>query len=297
MATRRIPVLVAPMFLVSGPELVIAAAHAGIVAAFPAPNARDTDTLAQWMAQTQQGASNGSWGVNMIVHKSYDRFDEELELVKEFKPPIVSTALGSPRRVANIVQGYGGIVIADVTTPTLAKKAAEAGVDALIAVSHGAGGHTGQYHPFALINEIRQFWKGPLGLAGAITTGREIRAAQILGADFVVMGTRFIATQESLASTAYQDMLITCGLEDLIASDSISGVMANWLRPSLENHPAYSDAPPEKPDISFSGNISAGSRAWKDTWSAGHGVGSIQAVQSVEQVVSQLQHEYNQYSL
>lgn len=289
----RLPLMVAPMFLVSGPELALAAEKAGVIGSFPAPNARDVATLRQWMSQVKESIGIGSWALNMIVHRSYERFDAELELVREFRPAIVSTALGSPRRVLETVHGYGGIVMADVTTPTLARKAMEAGVDVLVLVTHGAGGHTGTYHPFALLHEVRQFWSGPLGLAGAVTCGQDIRAAQILGADFVVMGTRFVATTESLANDPYRRMLVESGIEDLVASSAISGVMANWLKGSIEGYVEMmpGESPQHQP-IDFSGNISVAPKAWKDVWSAGHGVGSITEVQSVSEVITQLQEQY-----
>jgi len=288
----RLPLMVAPMFLVSGPELAIAAERAGIIGSFPAPNARDVPALRQWMRRMHDELEAGPWALNMIVHRSYERFDQELRLVEEFRPAIVATALGSPRRVMDVVHGYGGIVMADVTTPTLARKAAEAGVDVLVLVTHGAGGHTGNCHPFALLHEVRRFWSGPLGLAGAISCGRDIRAAQVLGADFVVMGTRFIATAESLARDGYRDMLVASGIEDLVASAEISGVMANWLKGSLQNHSAAPAPAGQSTQIDFSGNISVAPKAWKDVWSAGHGVGGITQVQSVAQVVDELQEQY-----
>jgi len=232
-----LPLMAAPMFLVSGPELVIACAEAGIVGSYPAANARNIDILREWMTQTRDGVAarsrDGVWALNMIVHSSYDRFDAELALVAEFQPKIVSTALGSPKRVLDTVHGYGGIVMADVISPALARKAADAGADVLIVVTQGAGGHTGHYHPFALIAEIRKFWSGPLGLAGAITTGADIRAAQLLGADFVLAGTRFIATHESLAEADYRELIVSSRLEDLVATKAVSGVLANWLKPTL----------------------------------------------------------------
>ncbi|TFL15843.1 nitronate monooxygenase [Pusillimonas caeni] len=289
---NRLPLMVAPMFLVSGPDLAIAAEKSGVIGSFPAPNARDVPALRQWMVRIRDEIAAGSWALNMIVHRSYERFDQELALVEEFRPPIVATALGSPRRVMDAVHGYGGIVMADVTTPTLARKAVDAGVDVLVLVTHGAGGHTGTCHPFALLHEVRQFWPGPLGLAGAISCGRDIRAAQVLGADFAVMGTRFIATVESLAGEGYRDMLVASGIEDLVASAEISGVMANWLKGSIQKNGEAAPAASKKTEIDFSGNISVAPKAWKDVWSAGHGVGGITRVQSVMEVVDQLQEQY-----
>lgn len=291
-----LPLMVAPMFLVSGPELVCASAQAGVVGSFPAANARDLDVLQQWMQRIAETVSaigpQAVWSVNMIVHSSYDRFQAELELVQAFKPPVVSTALGSPRRVLDTVHGYGGIVVADVTTPALARKAADAGADVLVLVTHGAGGHTGSYHPFALLHEIRSFWSGPLGLAGAITFGSDILAAQVAGADFVLAGTRFIATHESLAEDAYRQMLVQSSMDDLVATKAVSGVMANWLKPTLDRAGITPEQWREDKRIDFSGDIATAPKAWKTVWSAGHGVGGIQAIASVEQVVQQLLREY-----
>lgn len=288
--------MAAPMFLVSGPELVIACARAGIIGSYPAANARSVDVLEQWMAQTreqiQQGNANAAWAMNMIVHSSYDRFDQELALVKKYQPKIVSTALGSPRRVLDTVHGYGGIVMADVINPSLAKKAADAGADVLVLVTNGAGGHTGNYHPFALMAEIRRFWQGPLGLAGAVTNGRDIRAAQLLGADFVLAGTRFIAVPESLAEAEYRDMVVTSTIEDLVETKAVSGVLANWLKPTLEKAGFTADMLKEEKKIDFSGDIVAAPKAWKTVWSAGHGVGGIERVESTADVVEALYSDY-----
>lgn len=298
MARSTLPLMAAPMFLVSSPELVMACAQAGIVGAFPAANARNLDTLHDWMARTQAAVLAHSpeavWSLNMIVHSSYDRFTQELALVSQFQPKIVSTALGSPKRVLEVVHGYGGIVMADVVNPTMAKKAAEAGADVLVLVSQGAGGHTGHYHPFALLAEIRKFWSGPLGLAGAITTGTDIRAAQLLGADFVLAGTRFIASAESLADPAYQAEIVSSTLEDLVATKAVSGVLANWLKPSLDRAGLSADQLREERKIDFSGDIAAAPKAWKHVWSAGHGVGGIHRTDTVQGIVSQLYGEYAQ---
>ena len=296
MATSTLPLMAAPMFLVSGPALVVACARAGIIGSYPAANARNIEVLEQWMAQTrdgvQQGNAEASWALNMIVHSSYDRFTAELELVAKYQPKVVSTALGSPKRVLETVHGYGGIVMADVINLTLARKAADAGADVLVLVTNGAGGHTGTYHPFALLAEVRRFWDGPLGLAGAITTGTDIRAAQLLGADFVLAGTRFIATEESLAEPAYRDLLVASQLEDLVQTKAVSGVLANWLKPTLEQAGFTPEQLKEEKKIDFSGDIVAAPKAWKTVWSAGHGVGGIDRVDQVSEVVAQLRSEY-----
>lgn len=290
----RLPVMAAPMFLVSSPEMVIAASRAGIVGTYAAPNARNVEALDDALAAIVAGTERGGapWALNMIVHSSYDRFPLELELVKRYRPKLVTTALGSPRRVLEHVHEYGGYVMADVISPALARKAVEAGVDGLILVTSGAGGHTGTYHPFAFLVEVRKFWDGPIGLAGAISTGTDIRAAQMAGADFAVLGTRFIAAQESLAQPEYRELLVRSSMEDLVLTKAVSGVSANWLRPTLERA-GLSDAQiKEEKKIDFSGDISTAPKAWKDVWSAGHGVGAVAAVEPLGTIVDALADEY-----
>ena len=299
----RLPVMAAPMFLVSSPDLVVASARAGIVGTYAAPNARDVAALdvalgsiaEQVEAQARtRGAEHPvvPWALNMIVHSSYDRFDAEMALVERYRPGIVTTALGSPRRVLDRVHGYGGLVMADVISPALARKAIDAGVDGLVLVTSGAGGHTGQYHPFALLAEVRRFWSGPIGLAGAISSGEHIRAAQLLGADFVVVGTRLIATSESMADSAYRDLVVSSRMEDLVLSSAVSGVPANWLKPTLDAAGFTAEQLKTEKKIDFSGDIVAAPKAWKDVWSAGHGVGAVQAVASVADVVAELEVGY-----
>lgn len=294
-AQTRLPVMAAPMFLVSSPELVIASSHAGIVGTYAAPNARNIVALDEALSTIATGVAHGGtapWALNMIVHSSYDRFDAELALVLRYQPKIVTTALGSPRRVLDQVHGYGGFVMADVATPAMARKAVEAGVDGLILVCSGAGGHTGTYHPFSFVDEVRKFWTGPLGLAGAVSTGAHARAAQQIGADFAVLGTRFIAAEESMAQPAYRDMLVESNMEDLVASKAVSGVLANWLRPTLERAGLAETEFSEAKKIDFSGDISTAPKAWKDVWSAGHGVGAVTAVESLSTIVDRLACEY-----
>lgn len=291
----RLPVMAAPMFLVSSPELVVASSRAGIVGTYAAPNARNVAALDEALSAIAAGVAEGGaapWALNMIVHSSYDRFDAELELVLRYRPQIVTTALGSPRRVREHVHGYGGFVMADVSTPAMARKAIDAGVDGLILVCAGAGGHTGTYSPFSFVDEVREFWSGPLGLAGAVSTGAHARAAQQIGADFAVLGTRFIAAQESMAQPAYRDMLVASRMEDLVASSAVSGVLANWLRPTLESAGISAAQLGEEKKIDFSGDISTAPKAWKDVWSAGHGVGAVTAVEPVSAIVERLAREY-----
>lgn len=294
-----LPVLAAPMFLVSGPELVNACCQAGIVGSMPAPNARTVEQLDHWLTQIvvereaakTQGQIWAPWMLNMIVHSTYDRFDSELELVKRYQPPIVSTALGSPKRVLEAVHGYGGVVIADVISPALARKAVEAGVDGLVLVCNGAGGHTGSYNPFAFVAEIREFWDGPLGLAGAVSNGRDIHAAQVLGCDFALVGTRLVAAHESLVENAYRDMLVDCSMDDVATTKAVSGVLATWMKPSLEKAGIDPDAGNHM-RIDFSGDIASANKAWKHVWSAGQGVGQIKRSYSVAELVDELHQGY-----
>jgi nitronate monooxygenase len=294
----RLPLIVAPMFLVSGPEMVVASCKAGVMGSFPSPNARPLDQLEQWIQQINdqlQQAKEGQpansiapWAINLVRHSSYPRRDAELELVVKHKVPIVITALGSPKGVVEAVHSYGGSVIADVNSVSFARKAVESGVDGLILVSAGAGGHTGQISGFAFIDAVRQFWGGMLVLAGGISTGRGIRAAEVLGADLVAMGTRFIPVEESMAQDGYRQMLIEATCEDLILSNSVTGVYANWLKPSLiaAGYDLNNMRQPGTIDLSDTKS------PWRDTWSAGQGVGTITKVESIQSLVDQLMSEY-----
>lgn len=294
-ANQRLPLVVAPMFLVSSPELVIAAAQAGVVGGLPGPNARTIDVLDDWMSRihTALAPAKQPWLFNMVVHATYDRFAEELELVKRYQPAIVSIALGSPTRVIDAVHSYGGQVYADVITPDMAKKSIAAGVDALILVTQGAGGHTGRYHPFPFIAEVRAFWDGPLGIAGCVSRGDDVAAMLVAGADFVVAGTRFIAAKEGLASEGYQSMLSASHMADIVESKSVSGVTANWMRGSLDQAGISPQAEGAATPIDFSGDVSASNKAWKDVWSAGQGVGAIKRVQPCSEIVDDMVAEFS----
>lgn len=238
-----LPVIAAPMFLVSGPELVLAACKAGIIGSFPMPNARTIDVLDAWLQritadlvaarEAEPTRRIAPWAANMVVHRSYKRLQAELELVVKYQAPLVITALGGPAPMVEAIHSYGGLVYADVNSVAFAQKAAHAGVDGLILVSSGAGGHTGSISGFAFIEAVRAFWDGPLVLAGSIANGRSIRAAEVLGADLVYMGTRFIATRESMVNDEYRHMLIEATVADILPTNAITGVTANMLKPSL----------------------------------------------------------------
>ncbi|MDP9056193.1 MAG: nitronate monooxygenase [Pseudomonadota bacterium] len=287
----RLPVIIAPMFLISGPALVIAAGKAGIIGAFPAPNARTIDVLDSWLAQItgelDAAGKAGMWAINMIVHSTYERFDAELDLICKYQPQIVITALGSPARPLERVHNYGGRVFSDVITPNQAKKAIDAGADGLVLVAAGAGGHTGQYSPFALVDEVRAFWDGPIVLGGGIGNARGIAAAQMLGADFAYMGTRFIATPESLVSDENRAMLVRATASDIVTTAAITGVASNWMRESLDAAGFTPEMLEAKKKIDFS-NLHGDAKAWKNVWGAGHSVGQTRSIQSVAEIVDEL---------
>lgn len=290
----RLPVIVAPMFLISGPDLIIASAKAGIIGCFPAPNARTIDVLEEWLdkieSELKDTTYEGMWVMNMIVHKSYDRFEAELALVERYKPKFVVTALGSPKRVLDRVHAFGGKVFADVINAEQAKKAVEAGVDGLILVCSGAGGHTGKYTAFAFVEEVRRFYDGPIIVGGAIQSAKSITALLALGADFAYMGTRFISCPESLVNDDYRSMLVDSTMSDIVTSDVVSGVMANWLKASLEKTGFDLKSSKGSTEIDFS-DIHGEGKAWKDTWGAGHGVSATECVESVADVVDSLAAE------
>ena len=289
----RLPVIVAPMFLVSGPDLVIASSNAGLIGSFPGPNARTAEELEEWMHQINKSTSN-PWAFNMITHKTYDRFSEELDLIKKFQPKIVITALGSPERVVETVHGYGGQVIADVNNISFAQRCADMNVDGMALICHGAGGHTGQLSPFSFSSYVREFFDGLIVLAGSISTGKHIKAAQLLSADLCYMGTRFISAQESNAVDEYKSMIINSNYDDLRMTNLFTGAQAYYLKDSIINN----NLDPDNLDSNTDGfNVSASQdkiSAWKDIWSAGQGVGLIKNIESVESIVEELESEFLQ---
>jgi nitronate monooxygenase len=301
----RLPVCVAPMFLVSGPELVMAACRAGVMGAFPTSNCRTAEQLEQWMHSIASGCADaersgirpGPWAANLITHSSNTRLADDLAMVARFKPPVVITALGSPKPVIDLVHGYGGLVIADVVSLGLARKAVAAGADGLACISAGAGGHTGFLSPFAFVSALREFFDGLLIVGGGIADGYGVAGALAAGADLVYMGTRFIAAAESLAHDEYKAMLVASDLDDLIVSAAVTGTPASWLKPSLERA-GFDTAGLDMANagvISTPRNYDAnatGPKRWKDTWAAGQGLGSIRSVESVACIVDQLEVDY-----
>jgi len=287
----RLPVIVAPMFLVSGPDLVIASSNSGLIGSFPGPNARTAEELETWMQKINSSTSN-PWAFNMITHKTYDRFKEELELIKEFQPTIVITALGSPEKVIEIVHSYGGKVIADVNSIDFARRCADMSVDGMALICHGAGGHTGNLSPFSFTSYVREFFNGMIVLAGSISTGKHIRAAQLLSADLCYMGTRFISAKESNAVDEYKAMIIKSNYNDLRMTNLFTGAQAYYMKDSIIKN----NLDPDNLSSNSDGfNVSASQdkiKAWKDIWSAGQGVGLIKKIESVESIVQELENEF-----
>lgn len=292
-----LPVIMAPMFLVSSPQMVINGCKSGVIGSFPLLNARTADTLDQWMEKIKRELEGGKfapWAVNFIVHPTNSRYKEDLALIKKHQPPIVITSLGDPSSVVKIVHEYEGLVFSDVISIFHAKKAAEKGVDGLVLVCSGAGGHAGTINPFAFMGAVKEFWNGITILSGAISSGRDILAAQAMGADLAYMGTRFITAEESFASTDYKEMIIDSTLDDLIYTDAFSGVKANYLKPSIRKARLDPDKLESKEKADFSQMNSTGSKAWKDIWSAGQGVNTIHNVKPVEEIVRELKDSYEQ---
>ncbi|MFC4274548.1 NAD(P)H-dependent flavin oxidoreductase [Achromobacter aloeverae] len=298
----RLPVIAAPMFLVSGPDLVVAQCAAGVIGTFPSLNARPQEQLPDWLARIEGGLAQARkanpdrpvapYGVNLIVHDSNPRWRGDLEICVAHRVPLVITSLHAPDAVVPAVHAYGGVVLHDVTTVRHARRALEAGVDGLILVAAGAGGHAGRINPIALINEIRAFYDGPLVLSGCISHGKDILAAQVLGCEFSYIGTPFIATEESLAPERYRDMVVGATVDDVVYTPYFSGVPGNYLAPSIRAaglDPA--DLPNQRP-AAVNMDKSTRPKAWKDVWSAGQGVGAAQEVLPTAVLVEQLAGEY-----
>ncbi|WAF86486.1 nitronate monooxygenase family protein [Metapseudomonas otitidis] len=293
----RLPLVTAPMFLVSAPSMVLASCNAGVVGSFPALNQRESAGFAAWLDEIAAGltADAAPYAVNLIVHGSNPRLQADLAICVEKKVPIVITSLGAVKEVVDAVHSYGGLVFHDVTTRRHAEKAAEAGVDGLIAVAAGAGGHAGTWSPFALVAEIRQFFDKTLLLAGCLNHGHEILAAQLLGADLAYLGTRFIATQESQASAAYKQMLLDARAADIIHTPAVSGVPASFMRQSLEAAGYDLARLNDKANVNYGEKlkpVSDEAKAWKTVWSAGQGVGDIHDLPTVAELVERLDREY-----
>ena len=299
----RLPLIGAPLFLIAQPDLVIAQCKAGIVGAFPALNARPPELLDEWLTKItseleQAKEQNPSLpiapvAVNQIVHSSNDRLQHDVQLCVKHKVPIVITSLRPPGEVVEAVHSYGGLVFHDVISVKHAQKAIEMGVDGLILVCAGAGGHAGLMSPFSLITEVREFWDGPIILSGAMSKGEHILAALAMGADMAYMGTRFIASQEAVASEAYKQSLVKSHASDIIYTNFFTGVHGNYLRSSIESAGLDPDNLPEGElkTMNFSGTTA---KAWRDIWGAGQSVSGIKSVESVQNIVDKLYLEFTQ---
>lgn len=289
----RLPAIAAPMFLTSGPDLVVEVSRSGLVGTFPALNQRTSDGFVDWMQEISDRLANfpdaAPWGVNLVVHRSNTRLEKDLSKIVDNKAPLVITSLGAARDVVEAVHSYGGLVFHDVISRRHAEKAAEAGVDGIIAVCAGGGGHAGAISPFALIPEIRSFFSGTIVLAGALSTGAHIAAARVAGADMAYLGTRFIATQEAMVGPEYKEMIIASGSADILYTDAISGVNANFMRASIVAAGLDPDALVGHGTLDLSREESA----WKTIWSAGQGAADINDIPPTAELCDRLVREYN----
>ena len=299
----RLPVIAAPMFLVSGPDLVVACCRAGIVGSFPSLNQRSTEGFEAWLGEIEERLARAAdagespapypapYAVNLIVHRTNARLEQDLERCVAHRVPLVITSLGANAEVVEAVQGYGGLVFHDVVNLRHAEKAAAAGVDGLILVCAGAGGHAGTLSPFAFLPEVRRLFQGTIVLAGAMGSGRAVAAAEMLGADLAYMGTRFIATQESLAPAAFKQMILEGRAADVVYTDGVSGVPGNFLAPSIRAA-GLDPAALVRPDgYRAKTGSEEGAKAWRDIWSAGQGIGAIDDLPAVADCVERLAEE------
>ncbi|MDZ4052207.1 MAG: nitronate monooxygenase family protein [Phenylobacterium sp.] len=300
----RLPVIASPLFIISNPDLVIAQCKAGIVGSFPALNARPASQLDEWLAQITEELADwdaknpdlpsAPFAVNQIVHKTNDRLEHDVEMAAKYKVPIIITSLGAREDVNQSVHAYGGIVMHEVINDRFARKAVEKGADGLIPVAAGAGGHAGALSPFALIQELRTWFDGPIALSGAIANGAAILGAQAMGADLAYIGSAFIATKEANAAQGYKDMIVESSGEDIVYSNLFTGVHGNYLRPSIlaagldpDNLP---EADPSKMNFGSGGNTKA--KAWKDIWGCGQGIGAVEEILGAGELVAKLAAEY-----
>ncbi len=301
----RLPAVASPLFIISNPDLVIAQCKAGVVGSFPALNARPAEMLEQWLQRiiaelaehdrAHPDEPAAPFAVNQIVHKSNDRLEHDLELCVKYKVPIVITSLGARTDVNDAVHSYGGIVLHDIINDRFARKAIEKGADGLIAVAAGAGGHAGMQSPIALIQEIREWFDGPLLLSGAIATGRGVLAAQAMGADLAYIGSAFIATREANAAEAYKQMIVESGAQDIVYTNLFTGVHGNYLKPSVVG----AGLDPENLPQSDASKMNFGSnrekpKAWKEIWGCGQGIGAVKSVVGAGELVARLRGEYQQ---
>ncbi|HEY9238257.1 MAG TPA: nitronate monooxygenase family protein [Burkholderiaceae bacterium] len=301
LATLPLPIIGAPLFIVSNPKLVIAQCQAGVVGSMPALNARPAEQLDDWLAEITEtlAAYNKAnpdrpaapFAINQIVHKSNDRLDHDMAVCAKYKVPIVITSLGARTDVNDAVHAWGGVVMHDIINNFFAKKAIEKGADGLIAVAAGAGGHAGVKSPFALIQEIREWFDGPVALSGSIASGGAVLAAQAMGADFAYIGSAFVATDEARAVEGYKQMIVDSTSDDIVYSNLFTGVHGNYLKGSIRASGLDPDNLPESDpsQMNFGG---AGAKAWKDVWGCGQGIGAIKSVQPAAELIGRLRREY-----
>ena len=301
LAAQKFPVIASPLFIISNPKLVIEQCKAGVIGSMPALNARPASQLDEWLAEITEAlaAHNAAnpdqpaapFAINQIVHKSNDRLEQDMALCVKYKVPVIITSLGAREEINQAAHSYGGVVLHDIINNTFARKAIEKGADGLIAVAAGAGGHAGTKSPFALVQEIRQWFDGPIALSGAIATGGAILAAQAMGADFAYIGSAFIATHEARAAEEYKQAVVDCNSDDVVYSNLFTGVHGNYLAPSIRAAGLDPDNLPESDPskMNFGGDAK---KAWKDIWGCGQGIGSITSVVSTAERVAQFKREY-----
>ena len=304
LAHLPLPIIGSPLFIVSNPKLVIAQCIAGVVGSMPALNARPASQLDEWLAEITEtlAAYNQAnpdrpaapFAINQIVHKSNDLLEHDMELCVKYKVPIYITSLGAREDINAAAHSHGGVVLHDIINNTFARKAIEKGADGLIAVAAGAGGHAGVKSPFALIQEIRQWFDGPLALSGSIATGGAVLAAQAMGADFAYIGSAFIATEEARASEAYKQAIVECNSDDVVYTNLFTGVHGNYLAPSIRNAGLDPANLPESDPSKMNFASGAAAKAWKDIWGCGQGIGAVTKVQKAGELVAQLRRQYEE---
>ena len=298
------PVIGSPLFIISNPQLVIEQCKAGIVGSMPSLNARPAEQLDDWLAEITETLAawdaahpeqlSAPYAINQIVHKTNDRLEHDMQVCAKYRVPIVITSLGARTDINEAVHGWGGIVLHDIINNAYAHKAIEKGADGLIAVAAGAGGHAGVKSPFALVQEIREWFEGPLALSGSISTGDAVLAAQAMGADFAYIGSAFIAAAEARASDGYKQCIVDSNSDDIVYSNLFTGVHGNYLKPSIRNAGMDPDKLPESDPskMNFGGGEGSKSKAWKDIWGCGQGIGAVKAVLPAGEMVARLKREY-----